>query len=90
MNKLNNSFKIFFDNIVKPFIKKENSRNYKMEFVDGSSNLFKTSVIRSYKSNMYNDVDCNFKIMNENKTLLDGKLTGSYLNKISTINKENN
>ena len=90
MNKLNNSFKIFFDNIVKPFIKKENSRNYKMEFVDGSSNLFKTSVIRSYKSNMYKDNDCNFKIMNENKTLLDGKLTGSYLNKISTINKENN
>ena len=88
MNKLNNSFKIFFDNIVKPFVKKENSRNYKMEFVDDSSNLFKTSVIRSYKSNMYNDVDCNFKIMNENKTLLDGKLT-DYCN-ISSINKENN
>lgn len=86
MNKLNNSFKIFFDNIVKPFIKKENSRNYKMEFVDDSSNLFKTSVIRSYKSNMHNDVDCNFKIMNENKTLLDGRL----LYNISTINKENN
>ena len=90
MNKLNNSFKIFFDNIIKPFIKKENSKNYKMEFVDGSSNLFKTSIIRSYKSNMYNDVDCNFKIMNENKTLLDGKLTGSYCNNTSTINKENN
>lgn len=90
MNKLNNSFKIFFDNIVKPFIKKENSRNYKMEFVDDSSNLFKTSVIRSYKSNMYNDVDCNFKIMNENKTLLDGRLGNSYLYNISTINKENN
>ena len=90
MNKLNNSFKIFFDNIVKPFIKKENSRNYKMEFVDDSSNLFKTSVIRSYKWNVYNDVDCNFKIMNENKTLLDGKLGNSYLYNISTINKENN
>ena len=90
MNKLNNSFKIFFDNIVKPFIKKENSRNYKMEFVDDSSNLFKTSVVRSYKSNVYNDVDCNFKIMNENKTLLDGKLGNSYLYNISTINKENN
>lgn len=90
MNKLNNSFKIFFDNIVKPFIKKENSRNYKMEFVDGSSNLFKTSVVRSYKSNMYKDIDCNFKIMNENKTLLDGKLGNDYLYNISTINKENN
>ena len=90
MNKLNNSFKIFFDNIVKPFIKKENSRNYKMEFVDGSSNLFKTSVVRSYKSNMYKDIDCNFKIMNENKTLLDGKLGNSYLNIIDIINKENN
>lgn len=90
MNKLNNSFKIFFDNIVKPFIKKENSRNYKMEFVDGSSNLFKTSVVRSYKSNMYKDIDCNFKIMNENKTLLDGKLGNGYLYNISTINKENN
>lgn len=90
MNKLNNSFKIFFDNIVKPFIKKENSRNYKMEFVDDSSNLFKTSVIRSYKRNMYNDVGCNFKIMNENKTLLDGKLIGSYLNNLDIINKENN
>lgn len=90
MNKLNNSFKIFFDNIIKPFIKKENSRNYKMEFVDDSSNLFKTSVVRSYKSNMYKDIDCNFKIMNENKTLLDGKLTGSYLNSINMINKENN
>ena len=88
MNKLNNSFKIFFDNIVKPFIKKENSRNYKMEFVDDSSNLFKTSVIRSYKSNMYKDIDCNFKIMNENKTLLDGKLTDYY--NLSSINKENN
>lgn len=90
MNKLNNSFKIFFDNIIKPFVKKENSRNYKMEFVDDSSNLFKTSVIRSYKSNMYKDIDCNFKIMNENKTLLDGKLGNSYLYNISTINKENN
>lgn len=89
MNKLNNSFKIFFDNIVKPFIKKENSRNYKMEFVDGSSNLFKTSVIRSYKSNMYNNIDCNFKIMNENKTLIDGNFADDYYN-MSSINKENN
>lgn len=88
MNKLNNSFKIFFDNIVKPFIKKENSRNYKMEFVDGSSNLFKTSVIRSYKSNMYNNIDCNFKIMNENKTLIDGKFTDYY--NASSINEKNN
>lgn len=88
MNKLNNSFKIFFDNIVKPFIKKENSRNYKMEFVDDSSNLFKTSIVRSYKSNMYKDIDCNFKIMNENKTLLDGNFTDHY--DISSINEKNN
>lgn len=88
MNKLNNSFKIFFDNIVKPFIKKENSRNYKMEFVDDSSNSFKTSIVRSYKSNMYKDIDCNFKIMNENKTLLDGNFTDYY--DISSINKKNN
>ena len=84
MNKLNNSFKIFFDNIVKPFIKKENSRNYKMEFVDDSSNLFKTSIVRSYKSNMYKDIDCNFKIMNENKTLLDENFTDYY--NMSSIN----
>lgn len=88
MNKLNNSFKIFFDNIVKPFIKKENSRNYKMEFVDGSSNLFKTSVIRSYKSNMYNNIDCNFKIMNENKTLIDGNFIDYH--SMSSINEKNN
>ena len=88
MNKLNNSFKIFFDNVVKPFIKKENSRNYKMEFVDDSSNLFKTSIVRSYKSNMYKDIDCNFKIMNENKTLLDGNFTDYY--NMSSINEKNN
>lgn len=88
MNKLNNSFKIFFDNIVKPFIKKENSRNYKMEFVDDSSNLFKTSIVRSYKSNMYKDIDCNFKIMNENKTLLDENFTDYY--NMSSINEKNN
>lgn len=88
MNKLNNSFKIFFDNVVKPFIKKENSRNYKMEFVDDSSNLFKTSIVRSYKSNMYKDIDCNFKIMNENKTLLDGNFTDYY--NVSSINEKNN
>lgn len=89
MNKLNNSFKIFFDNIVKPFIKKENSRNYKMEFVDDSSNLFKTSIVKSYKSNIYNNIDCNFKIMNENKTLLDGNFI-DYLFNMDSINKKNN
>lgn len=87
MNKLNNSFKVFFDNVVKPFVKKENSRNYKMEFADGSSNLFKTSIIKSYKNNYYNSVDCNYKIMNENKTLLEGKLNNSNL---EWLNIENN
>ena len=87
LNKLNENLRSFFDNIIKPFIKKENSRNYKMEFVDGSANLFKTSVIRSYKSNTHNNIDYNFKIMNENKTLVDGNFTDHDM---SSINKKNN
>ena len=89
MNKLNNSFKVFFDNIVKPFVKKENSRNYKMDYADGSYNSFKA--LTTLGEINYSDPKRNkiIKISDKDKALFECNYLASSDSSFSSLNTRN-
>jgi len=89
MNKLNNSFKVFLDNVIKPLLKKHNSMNYKMDYADGSYNSFKTST--TFGEINYSDPKRNkiIKISDKDKALFECNYLAGSDSSFSSLNTRN-